>query len=278
MTDRRKSEVTLRPMWSTHIKPALRGSRTLLRLRELYWKGRFRLWRALHRGRVAADGLPIPPEQLRFLVSGDPSHTMADFLDVGRLCAGRIEETLARNGVEMRTLEAILDFGCGCGRTLRNFFPLARRTRLHGTDYNPVLVAWCRPNLPFARFQLNGLEPPLSYSDRSFDLVYALSVFTHLPEGLQHSWMTELARILKPGGHLALSTMPERMLPDDDARHLFAAGELVVLHSAEAGTNLCTAFHPYGYMKDRLTVAFDILEYVPEGIGQDFWLLRRKPA
>lgn len=262
-------------MWSTLVKPALRESRT--RLRQLYWSARFRVLRRYSPvWKRAPDGLPVPPRDLRFLVSGDPDHAVADFLAMGRLCAQRIEETLARNGVDMHTLEAILDFGCGCGRTLRHFAGL-NGTRLYGTDYNPVLIKWCRPNLAFAEFGLNRLEPPLVYGDREYDLVYAFSVFTHLPERLQYLWMQELSRVLKPGGHLALSTMPERMLPDEEARHKFDAGELVVLHAADAGTNVCTAFHPKEFMEDRLAPGFEVLEFIPDGVGQDFWLLRKRP-
>jgi SAM-dependent methyltransferase len=196
---------------------------------------------------------------------------------MGRLCASRLEEALTRSGVDVHALGTVLDFGCGCGRTLRHFKHL-ERTRLHGTDYNPVLVEWCLRNLHFAEFSLNGLEPPLAHAEAAFDLVYALSVFTHLPEPLQHSWMRELARVVKPGGYLALSTMPEETLPTPDARQRFLAGDLVVLNAGEAGTNDCTAYHPRAYMTDRLATAFDVVEYVPNGVGQHLWLLRKKPA
>lgn len=256
----------------------MRTSRTLLQLRLLYWRLRFWIlcrfsltWK-----RNAPDGLPIPPEELRSLVSGVHRYPVADFLDMGRLCVRLIQETLRKYGVEMSALESILDFGCGCGRTLRHLAFL-RRTRLYGTDYNPALVKWCRPNLAFAQFEVNQLQPPLVYADQAFDLVYAFSVFTHLPEALQHSWIKEITRILRPGGWLVLSTMPERLLPEADQER-FRNGELVVISAADAGTNACAAFHPYAYMKDVLAPEYDILEFIPEGLGQDFWLLRKRSA
>jgi SAM-dependent methyltransferase len=241
-----------------------------------YWKTRFRL---LARGGPTSadgpDGIPMPGEQLRFLISGIHDYPVDQFLEMGRLCHRRIQEALRAQGVELDQLGSLLDFGCGCGRTIRNFAGL-KNARLEGTDYNPVLIGWCAANLRFARFGLNRLAPPMAYPDGGFDLVYAFSVFTHFPEPLQHAWMAELKRILKPGGYLALSTMPRAMLPDDDSRAQFAAGNLVVLNAHAAGANHCIAFHPMSYMKERLAVGFDVLEFVPDGVGQDFWLLRKR--
>jgi SAM-dependent methyltransferase len=256
------------------LKPRLRKWRWLQHLRRRYWNARFRLLRPF-RPRwpdPSPDALPVPPPELRDLVGGEDG-----FLDIGRLCARRIEETLAGCGVDLRALGAVLDFGCGCGRTLRHFTGL-QRTRLCGTDFNPALVDWCWWNLPFAEFGLNGLEPPLDHAHEAFDLVYAFSVFTHLPDRLQRAWMDELARIIKPAGYLALSTLPESMLPDDAARRRFLAGELVVVNPDDAGRNACLAFHPPVYLRDRLATAFEVAAFIPHGVGQDFWLLRKKPA
>ena len=70
---------------------------------------------------------------------------------------------------------------------------------------------------------MNPLHPPLVYPGEAFDLVYAFSVFTHLPESIQFSWMRELSRVLKAGGYLAISTLPLGVLPEDRR-----TGQLVV--------------------------------------------------
>lgn len=94
----------------------------------------------------------------------------------------------------------ILDFGCGCGRMTRHL-PGAS-----GCDINPDLVTWCQNNLPRVTSRLNGKRPPLPYTDRTFDLVYSLSIFSHLPEHLSDVWLQDLWRVLKPGGLLILTT------------------------------------------------------------------------
>lgn len=216
------------------------------------------------------DDLPIPPQELRYLVSGNPTDSESSFLEMGRLCAQCIEAALKKAGVEMDSLKAVLDFGCGCGRTIRHFRTLTK-TQLSGTDYNPTLVDWCAHNLTFAQFGINQLHPPLTYADAAFDLVYAFSVFTHLPESLQFSWMRELSRVLRPAGYLVISTLPLNLLPE--ARR---TGPMVVLKENQAGANACMAYHTTAYVQEKLAKGFEVIEFIEGGVGQDFYLLKKR--
>jgi SAM-dependent methyltransferase len=227
---------------------------------------------------AADDGLPVPPRSLIVRVAGTPD--TAWFLRGGRLAAGSIRAALWRQGMRIEELGAVLDFGCGCGRVTRNWLGL-RDTDVFGTDMNEQAIEWCRHNLPFATFEPNGLAPPLVFDTARFDLVYALSVFTHLPEELQFLWMRELERVLRSGGLLLLSTHGEHYLPrlTADERERFGAGEVVVRWEEVAGTNLCTAFHPPSYVRQRLAARFEPVEFVPRGAkgnpDQDLFVFRR---
>ena len=227
--------------------------------------------------RTAPDGLPLPPPRLIATVAGTPD---ADwFLESGRRAARAIREALDRQNAELGRLDSILDFGCGCGRVVRHWAGL-NGVAVSGSDYNPGLVRWCRQNLPFARFEVNGLEPPLAFDSDSFDLVYALSVFTHLPEATQRRWLEEFRRVLRPRGHLLLTThgAAYRNRLHADERERFDAGELVVRRERLAGTNLCTTFHPESYVRNRLAPELELIAFVPEGATgnphQDLVLLR----
>lgn len=227
---------------------------------------------------AAEDGLPVPPPRLIVRVAGTAD--VGWFLDSGRLAAESVRDALARHGCRLEELGALLDFGCGCGRVTRRWAGLDR-TAVNGADANERAIAWCRANLPFARFVSNGLAPPLDHADESFDLVYALSVFTHLPDDLQHAWARELARLLRPGGFLLLTThgerYRERLTPAE--RAAFDAGRVVVRWPEGAGTNLCSVFHPRAYVEERLAAGLDVVEFVPEGAKgnphQDLYLLRK---
>ena len=229
---------------------------------------------------AADDGLPVPPPALIVRVAGTPD--VEWFVRGGRLAAGSIRAALWRQGRRIEELSAFLDFGCGCGRVTRNWLAL-RETDVFGSDMNDDAVEWCRRNLPFASFEHNGLAPPLVFDSEAFDLVYALSVFTHLPEELQLLWMRELERVLRPGGLLVLSTHGDRYVPrlKPEERERYAAGDVVVRWEDVAGTNLCTAFHPPAYVRERLAAAFEPLDFVAEGAKgnphQDLHVFRRPP-
>ncbi len=95
----------------------------------------------------------------------------------------------------------VLDFGCGAGRVLRQFLPEAASGEFWGCDLHPPAIAWLDEHLsPPLRFYAND-EIPMPHPEGYFDLVYAISVFTHITHEWS-AWLLELHRILKPDGIL----------------------------------------------------------------------------
>jgi SAM-dependent methyltransferase len=233
------------------------------------------------RDRRDDDGLPLPPASLR--AQAGPRHADAGFfLRSGRMHAELVQEVLRENAASVEDRNTILDWGCGCGRVLRHWSRLSG-PRISGCDINPKMVAWCRANLPFADVTRNDVAPPLPYADSSFDLVYAFSVITHLPEDLQHEWMRECLRILTPGGFLLVSTLGDYYLSrqrlTESERESFLRGNVVVLYEESPGTSLCSAYHPPQYVHGTLARNFEVAAFRPaadEG-RHDIHLLR-KPA
>jgi SAM-dependent methyltransferase len=225
-----------------------------------------------------AGGLPLPPARLRVQVS--PQNADAEeFLRSGREHADLLRTVLREGGTSIESLGAILDWGCGCGRVLRHWADLPAETRVYGCDINPKEVEWCRRHLDFAQVAVNDIAPPLPYSAETFDFVYALSVFTHLDQDLQHAWMRECRRVLKPGGFLVLSTMGEyyadlKRLTDSE-REAFRNGQVVVLYEGSVGTNLCSVYHPRAYLEETLAEDFELVLFRPAIFGrQDMYLFR----
>jgi len=257
---------------------------TILRIGLRVYEG----WLAVYariRGRGAPDrgpdGLPVPPPALRARVSWPADTTF--FLEGGRAQAEFIKELAARNGGHVQNMRAVLDFGCGCGRVAR-WWSGVRGPQIHGCDYNADLVAWCSSNLPFVKTAVNDLEPPLPYGAEQFDLIYALSVFTHLSAELQDRWLAELERVLRPGGLLFFTVSGDvfatKLTPEDRAR--YDEAHLVTHFVDVEGSNLCAAYHPPRYVRTHMMEGLDLLEEVPGGsraagavLGQDSYLARK---
>jgi SAM-dependent methyltransferase len=140
-----------------------------------------------------ADGLSIPSAALRFMVVGGTN--LDSFLEGGKKGARLVVDIMARQGKNLDQVGKLLDFGCGCGRVIRHLKGCGAQEIL-GCDCNAKAIEWCQRFLDFATFKVNYVDPPLPYPDRMFGLIYAFSIFTHLPEPLQMRWMDEVRRVL----------------------------------------------------------------------------------
>lgn len=100
---------------------------------------------------------------------------------------------------------SILDFGCGSGRVLPHVAACAPDAVCTGCDVDAEAIAWARAHHPGLRFAISGAEPPLPFPDHAFELVYSISVFSHLDSTLQDLWLAEIVRVLAPGGTALLT-------------------------------------------------------------------------
>jgi ubiquinone/menaquinone biosynthesis C-methylase UbiE len=220
---------------------------------------------------------PIPPRDLIHLVIG--VYDLKGFLESGATSADALRDALKEAGADVESLGRILDFGCGCGRIMRHWKGL-RGASLHGTDFNPILINWCTANLPFAEFKVNALGGPLPYESNSFDLVYAYSVFTHLPPPLQSYWVGEMRRVLKPGGFLYVTLHGESCIDWLDAKLQkdFRMGRFVAI-GEQPGTNYYAAYHPEAYVRGEFSRGFSVEVFRREGARggsrQDAYLLKK---
>jgi SAM-dependent methyltransferase len=230
------------------------------------------------RARRDTGGLPVPPARLR--VGVGPSFGDLDtFLESGKRHADLVRRLVEEQGSALEAAAPVLDFGCGVGRVARHWHGL--ELDLHGCDVNRRMIEWCRANLPFGRYDVNELAPPLPYDDESLGLAYAFSVFTHLPEQLQLAWAAEFHRVLRPGGLLLLSTLGEyyaaldRLSPAE--REQFDSGRLVVLFEEHAGESFCSAYHPRSYVAETLASGFEVVAHEPgtDAEQHDMHLLRK---
>jgi len=158
-----------------------------------------------------AGEIPIPPFSLtaRMMHGSGLEAARAEYLVRGAQSREAIERVLPDDW--SWTGKSVLDFGCGAGRVIRHLLPVAPECELWGSDIDPRCIAWNEQHLsPPASFVGNGEVPPLPFPDGKFDLIYALSVFTHISTHWP-AWLLELDRLLAPGGRLLATIMSEGM-------------------------------------------------------------------
>jgi len=144
---------------------------------------------------------PIPPVVNRRRVGNGP---IQRFLDAGDNCyrpiKAAVESRVQRPLADLK----ILDFGAGCGRTLIHF--VRDNPAIYATDVDESAVRFLARHYRAVRATRNEFDPSLPYPDGFFDVVYSVSVFTHLSPASQQAWLQELHRVLKPGGLALLTT------------------------------------------------------------------------
>jgi SAM-dependent methyltransferase len=144
---------------------------------------------------------PIPPPELVARIGG----TCDEYLENG-LSTRRILESLLPSDWSLDG-KSVLDFGCGPGRTLSAFLQDGERAEFVGCDIHADSIAWATAELspPFSFFVCRD-APPLAQPDQRFDLVYGMSVFTHITDQWSN-WLVELHRVMRPGAIAVLSVL-----------------------------------------------------------------------
>lgn len=235
--------------------------RLFLRLR-FWWSDRFG---------AALAGVPIPPAVLRYRVSELLS--AREFLRSGESCAALIQRSAKERGVHFDGSKRVLDFGCGCGR-VTTWMLRDCDAEFHAVDVDAEAVEWCRKSLSRGHFLPNLADPPLSFPDHYFDIVYCLSVFTHLNESMQDLWFSELSRVLKPSGLLLFTVFGaatrDLLSPTEEGQ--FSARGFVHKRSEKLRGLVPDWYHTTWqskeYLVGRLSARFENIQYsvVPDSI------------
>jgi SAM-dependent methyltransferase len=95
-----------------------------------------------------------------------------------------------------------LDVGCGIGET--DHLLEGRVRRLAGVDVAPRMLERARARNPWAEYRDYGEGEPIPFEDRSFDVCFAVCVLHHVPRGLRVGLVSEMSRVCRPGGLVAL--------------------------------------------------------------------------
>ncbi len=94
--------------------------------------------------------------------------------------------------VDLKSVNRVLDFGCGYGRILRAFYYYVDPDRLYGCDPWDESIRLCREADILGHLAISDYLPTRLPFEEKFDLTYAFSVFTHLSERATRACLTAL--------------------------------------------------------------------------------------
>ncbi|GGY53775.1 class I SAM-dependent methyltransferase [Parvularcula lutaonensis] len=211
----------------------------------------------------------FPPAALVQRTYGTPS--FQSFREWGARNAKEIAEAIERHS----TVDApqVLEWGCGLGRLAVH---LVDRYAYTGVDIDAGSVQWCRDNLG-GRFAINQPKPPLPFAAESFDVVFAVSIFTHLSERAHLDWRDEMLRVLKPGGVFIFTVHGDEQSKElsPSERQRYDAGQIVVRGGVSEGSRTFLAYHPDPYVRETLLEGYDVAEGPTPACGQTLYAGRK---
>jgi ubiquinone/menaquinone biosynthesis C-methylase UbiE len=105
--------------------------------------------------------------------------------------------------------ERALDLGCGAGDFTAE---LARaEVQAVGADVAQAAIARASRRHPGVEFRVVPFDGPLPFDDGAFELVWASEVIEHVADTAM--WLSEVRRVLVPGGRLLVTTPSHGRLP-----------------------------------------------------------------
>ena len=288
----RRSVTTIR-----HPRAPLAAGWALRRIRELA-----ELTPGLAGASASPPGLPpAPPRRLRAR-AGVPGGRQ--FVEGGGQAAAELAQALGAASRSPADIASVLDFGCGAGRVLPHFARLAPQSMGAGCDVDASAIAWAQDHLPAFGWWVSSFAPPLPYPAGSFDLVYSVSVFSHLGGALQRPWLRELWRVLADDGVALLSVHGAHAFeqfrsgrvqtawcpPDAFARGPLGERESIFVPYVRSmwtegdlpgiGREYGLAFHGAAHVRETWAREFEVIDVRERALTgwQDIVVCRRRPA
>lgn len=156
-------------------------------------------------GRIAAED-----EIFRFFANHPSSlNPVRDYLADGWRTLAELLRLTERLDRKLSECRSFLEFACGYGRFTRHLVKALPNGALHVSDVMPGSVDFLREHMGVEGFY-STTDPATVAIPRRYEIIFVLSLFSHLPDSTWGAWLRRLFDALEPGGMLIISTHGER--------------------------------------------------------------------
>ncbi len=176
----------------------------------------------------------------------------------------------------------VLDWGCDVGRVIQHIPSLLQNAICYGADINKKRIEWNRSYIPIILFDEIEYKQ-LPYPSSFFNLIYGISVLTHIHSSEQLFWISELKRIMQQGAVAIISTHGNyyyNQLSAKEQESISTNGSLTNEYKKD-GHHLMTTYNDPIAFRELLEQFFEIKAFYegkshPEKLGgQDLWIVTK---
>ena len=141
---------------------------------------------------------------------------------------GRALRQRSLSVADLHPADVVLDVGCGTGTlALEVARSVGRTGRVCGIDPSAEQIARAHAKAARRRAPVEfqkGVIEQLPYSDATFDVVLSTLMMHHLPAPTKRQGLSEIARVLKPGGRLVIADFTRKQDRTGKAASFHAGG------------------------------------------------------
>ena len=187
---------------ATQLDPACLSAHNLRELHRL--PGNFSDWVGV-KAVVSADD-----DIYKFFASHPTSlNPMRDYLSDGWRTTLELQQLLEGQNRSLRQCGSFLEFACGHGRFTRHLVNYMAVDNISVSDVVPGSIDFLQAHWPVKGFY-STIAPEELMIPQRYELIFVLSLFSHLPSSTWSAWLQKLYNALEPGGLLIFSTHGEK--------------------------------------------------------------------
>ncbi len=192
-----------------------------------------------------------------------------EYLSDGWRTMSELMQLLERADRPLLKIDSILEFAAGFGRFTRHLVK-AMPGRVTCSDVMPGSVDFLREQFGVEAFQ-SSHNPEEIIVDNRYELVFVLSMFTHLPPQMWVPWLQSLRDFVKPGGLLVFSVHNEDIVREgglnfpENGVHFIPSSESPALDGNIYGTTFTTK----NFVEDCVRSVFDADSFIFQTFA--FW-------